>query len=225
MYSEILTSINQLWDNLAPSLPIAFRQRFEAGKEAVINEIPQLTTAISKVKGNVDLTPEAKKRMINEAFSKARANIDANLEKLMELVQDLKTNLQQQLAPAKPERIDYGELANLKDDLRMVLDALEPRQALDRMAQALEEALTSSDALTVWLLGGSNWPFLYVESRGITNRAEWEDARDKALAKFASEEQFKARNLLQKLEGPSGVQGVISGLRLYVNAALASLQK
>lgn len=225
MYVEILNSINKMWDNLAPVLPITFRQPFEAGKEAILKELDQLTATVSKIKGNVDLTHEAQLRQINEALAAARARIDENMQKLIKLAQDLKAQLEKELAPAKPDKIDQGELLNLKNDLRMVLDALDPRQALNRMAQALEEALTTGDSLTVWLLGGSNWPFLYLESRGITNRAEWEDVRDKALAKVASEEQIKARNLLQKLEGPSGVEGVIRSLRLYVGARLDSMPK
>lgn len=224
MYVEMLNGINGMWDKLAPELPIAFRQKFEAGKEAILNELSKLTAAVNQIKGNVDLTKEAQQRMITEAFSKTRSNIDASLEKLSQLTQDLKSELQQKLAPEKPEKLDYGELANLKADLRMVLDALDPRQALIRMAQALEEALTSGDSLTVWLLSGSNWPYLYLESRGITNRAEWEDARNKALAKAASEEQINARNLLQKLEGPSGVEGVLRGLKTYVGAVLDSMR-
>ncbi len=224
-YAQVLNSINTMWDGINPSLPIAYRQKFEAEKNAIQREIEQLTAKINQIKGNVDLTAEAQRRMVAEAITQAKTSIDGHMETLIQLTEQLKSELQRQLTPNRPEKIDYGELANLKADLRLVLDSKEPREAINRMAQALEEALTAGDALTTWLLAGSNWPALYLESRGITNPAEWEEVRGKVLVKHASESQLQARNLLQLLDSPKGVGGIISSLRLYANAEIDSLQR
>jgi len=224
MYVEVLNNINKMWDNVAPALPITFRQPFEATKEAILREIEEVTAKVQAIHGNVDYTAEAKQRQVNATLADYVPRIEAGLEKLTKLTQDLKAQVEKEISPAKPEKVDQGELLNLKSDLRMVLDPLEPRQALSRMAAALEQFLTEDNGLGTWLLGASDWPRLYAESRGL-NPEEWELHREKVLAKYATEKQAQARDLLKRLEGASGVAGVIKGLRLYVGARLEALRK
>ncbi|MCG0276629.1 MAG: hypothetical protein L5655_10850 [Thermosediminibacteraceae bacterium] len=221
MYTEVLNNVNKMYDEVAQELPITLRQKFEAEKEKITRELDECRKKIEVIKSDVDLTKEAQQRRISEVIANSRKAVDDSITNLIKLVQDAKAQAEKELTPAKPEAIDQGTLLNLKSDLRMVLDSLEPRQAIARMAEALEQFIAEGDTLGIWLLGASNWPKLYAESRKV-NAEGWEILKGKVLAKYASESQIQARNLLQKL---ARVDDVIKGLRLYAGAVLDSLAK
>jgi len=220
--NELFTAVNTKWESLAPSFPLSFRQPFEAGKNRITQALDETARKIEKIQAGDIYSDQEKARQKAELLAQARQTISGELEKLQKLVNDFKVQTATGLLPAKPTELDQGELLNLKADLQMLLNSLEPRKALQRMGELLDGSIKNKDGLPTWLLGGSNWPSLYTESRGL-NPAEWEVVRNEVLAANMDEKQAQAWNQMKKLEGPDGVNGVLMSLKFVTNVALDKL--
>ncbi len=131
--------------------------------------------------------------------------------------------LQEVLTVPKPKGLDQGELLNLKADLKMLLDTLEKGAAQRRLAQELEKALATGDEVKAWLLGASDWPSLYMESRGVLPE-EWEKTKETVLINRQDEKQAEARRLLKLLTGKQkSVATTIKSVRFYAGVCVDKL--
>jgi len=130
---------------------------------------------------------------------------------------------QETLTVPKPKDLDQGELLNLKADLKMLLDTMDKSAARMRLGQELEKALETGNEVKAWLLGASDWPSLYMESRGFIPE-EWEKTKETALINRQDQKQAAARQLLKLLTNKQkSVVATIKSVRFYASVCVDKL--
>ena len=74
----------------------------------------------------------------------------------------------------------------------------------------------TGDEVKAWLLGASDWPSLYMESRGVLPE-EWEKTKETVLINRQDEKQAGARRLLKLLtDKQKSVAATIKSVRFLV---------
>ena len=105
----------------------------------------------------------------------------------------------------------------------MLLDTMDKSAARMRLGQELEKALETGDEVKAWLLGASEWPSLYMESRGVLPE-EWEKAKETALINRQDQKQAAARQLLKLLTNKQkSVVATIKSVRFYASVCVDKL--
>ncbi|MGH9127279.1 MAG: hypothetical protein ACRDZ8_21535 [Acidimicrobiales bacterium] len=125
--------------------------------------------------------------------------------------------------PQRPQpvtTVQEAQLAGLKGDLKMVLDAVAASDVPTVIGDELRSRTACGDDLAVWLLGGSDWPTLYARSRGI-HPALIDQQIGAATAVTAGVPE--ARDFLRIAQGPQGLAGAIFSTRQIVGYQLADL--
>lgn len=211
---DLIKIAEEKWSSLSHSFPTDFKGKFEESKNTIVKILQDTKKKADAIMANPVYAEEEKQRQKAELLTKAWQQIDSELGQLQKLVEDFKVQTYNNLLPQKPKEIDQGELLNVKADLQMLLNSLEPRKAMQRMATFLSESIKNGNVLTAWLLSGSGWPQLYLESRGL-NPAEWEPVRNDVIKANANEKQAEVWSLLK--EGRDGIDGFLRSLKFAVN--------
>lgn len=222
-YETVRTALLVEWNKIADQVPTTLRNAVDAGIAAVTGAIEKAHNEVISLLGNGDISDEYRRRKMDEAKQMVVETYTAEVEKMNEALQAEVERLQELLTVPKPKDIDQGELLNLKADLKMLLDTLSKSAAKMRLSQELEKALETGNEVKAWLLGASEWPSLYMESRGFIPE-EWEKAKETALINRQDQKQAAARQLLKLLTNKQkSVVATIKSVRFYASVCVDKL--
>ena len=145
------------------------------------------------------------RQKVTQALTEAKAETAA-----------LRQHLEKKALPARPKTTysheaaaQEAELAGKKADYRMVLDKCHSGQVAAKMAELLDRAVKGGDALGTWLLSGSDWPGLYLESRDMTTD-EYSGRMTQVLEAYDVPEATKARQQLAFVTSTKGLTGLMT---------------
>ena len=145
------------------------------------------------------------RQKVTQALTEAKAETAA-----------LKQHLEKKALPARPKTTysheaaaQEAELAGKKADYRMVLDKCHSGHVAAKMAELLDRAVKGGDALGTWLLSGSDWPGLYLESRDMTTD-EYSGRMAQVLEAYDTPETTEARRKLAFVKSTSGLHGLMT---------------
>ncbi len=222
-YETVRTALLVEWNKIADQVPTTLRNAVDAGIAAVTGAIEKAQNEVISLLGNGDISDEYRRRKMDEAKQMVVETYTAEVEKMNEALQKEVERLQEILTVPKPKELDQGELLNLKADLKMLLDTLSKSAAKMRLSQELEKALETGNEVKAWLLGASEWPSLYMESRGFIPE-EWEKAKETALINRQDQKQAAARQLLKLLTNKQkSVVATIKSVRFYASVCVDKL--
>ena len=221
-YETVRTALLVEWNKIADQVPTTLRNAVDAGIAAVTGAIEKAQNEVRSLLGNRDISDEYRRRKMGEVKQMVVETYTAEVEKMNEALQKEVERLQEILTVPKPKELDQGELLNLKTDLKMLLDTMDKSAARMRLGQELEKALETGD-VKAWLLGASDWPSLYMESRGFPP-SEWEKTKETALVNRQDQKQAEARRLLKLLtDKQKSVAATIKSVRFYAAVCVDKL--
>ena len=222
-YETVRTVLLTEWSKIADQVPTALRNAVDAGIAAVTGALEKAQKEVISLLGNGDISDEYRRRRLDEVKQEVVETYTAEVEKMNEALQKEVQRLQEVLTVPKPKELDQGELLNLKADLKMLLDTMDKSAARMRLGQELEKALETGDEVKAWLLGASDWPSLYMESRGFPP-SEWEKTKEAALINRQDQKQAEARRLLKLLtDKQKSVAATIKSIRFYASVCVDKL--
>jgi hypothetical protein len=222
-YETVRTVLLTEWSKIADQVPTTLRNAVDAGIAAVTGAIEKAQNEVISLLGNGDISDEYRRRKMDEVKQMVVETYTAEVEKMNEALQKEVERLQEILTVPKPKELDQGELLNLKADLKMLLDTLSKSAAKMRLSQELEKALETGNEVKAWLLGASEWPSLYMESRGFIPE-EWEKTKETALVNRQDQKQAEARQLLKLLtDKQKSVAATIKSVRFYAAVCVDKL--
>jgi hypothetical protein len=222
-YETVRTALLVEWNKIADQVPTTLRNAVDAGIAAVTGAIEKAQNEDISLLGNGDISDEYRRRKMDEVKQMVVETYTAEVEKMNEALQKEVERLQEILTVPKPKELDQGELLNLKTDLKMLLDTMDKSAARMRLGQELEKALETGDEAKAWLLGASDWPSLYMESRGFPP-SEWEKTKEAALINRQDQKQAEARRLLKLLtDKQKSVAATIKSVRFYAAVCVDKL--
>jgi len=214
-YETVKTALLVEWNKIADQVPTALKDVEDAGIAAVTGALGKAQNEIISLLDNGDISDDYRRRKMDEVKQMVVETYTAEVEKMNEALQKEVERLQEILTVPKPKELDQGELLNLKTDLKMLLDTMDKSAARMRLGQELEKALETGDEVKAWLLGASDWPSLYMESRGFPP-SEWEKTKETALVNRQDQKQAEARRLLKLLtDKQKSVAATIKSIRFY----------
>jgi hypothetical protein len=214
-YETVRTVLLTEWSKIADQVPTALKSAVDAGIAAVTSALGKAQNEIISLLDNGDISDDYRRRKMDEVKQMVVETYTAEVEKMNEALQKEVERLQEILTVPKPKELDQGELLNLKTDLKMLLDTMDKSAARMRLGQELEKALETGDEVKAWLLGASDWPSLYMESRGVLPE-EWEKAKETVLVNRQDQNQAEARRLLKLLtDKQKSVAATIKSIRFY----------
>lgn len=155
-------------------------------------------------------------RQAKAFFDTTAEQVNRGLEDIKAEAASLKGYLEKEALPQRPKPTysydavtQEAELAGRKNDLRMLLDRIDRNETPARMAELLEKAVKSGDALGAWLLAGSDWPGMYLESRGL-DLGEYQGRVAAVLDRYDLPSVTKARKQLAFVNSTRGVYGLLA---------------
>jgi hypothetical protein len=222
-YETVRTVLLTEWSKIADQVPTALKSAVDAGIAAVTSALGKAQNEIISLLDNGDISDDYRRRKMDEVKQMVVETYTAEVEKMNEALQKEVERLQEILTVPKPKELDQGELLNLKTDLKMLLDTMDKSAARMRLGQELEKALETGDEVKAWLLGASDWPSLYMESRGFPP-SEWEKTKETALVNRQDQKQAEARRLLKLLtDKQKSVAATIKSVRFYAAVCVDKL--
>lgn len=222
-YETVRTSLVTMWNKIADQMPADLRNTVDAGIAAITGTLEKAQEELIALLGDNDYSDDYRRRKRAEIKQALVETYTAEIEKMHQAMYKEVERLQELLTVPKPEKLDQGELLNLKADLKMLLDSMDRSKVKMRLGQELEKALETSNEVKAWLLGASDWPSLYMESRGFTPE-EWVAAREAVLINRQDQKQAEARALLKLLtNNQKGVAATINSIRFYAKACVDQL--
>jgi hypothetical protein len=115
------------------------------------------------------------------------------------------------LPPLDPNpSIAAQRLSAAREDARMTLDPVPPRELIARMS-ALATSDDSPDIRHL-LLAPGGWAALYLESRGVHERATWEAARLEAVRPLLSPQAARALDELEAFRAAADIPNALKAL-------------
>lgn len=222
-YETVRTVLLTEWSKIADQVPTALKSAVDAGIAAVTSALGKAQNEIISLLDNGDISDDYRRRKMDEVKQMVVETYTAEVEKMNEALQKEVERLQEILTVPKPKELDQGELLNLKTDLKMLLDTMDKSAARMRLGQELEKALETGNGVKAWLLGASDWPSLYMESRGVLPE-EWEKAKETVLVNRQDQNQAEARRLLKLLtDKQKSVAATIKSVRFYAAVCVDKL--
>ena len=222
-YETVKTALLVEWNKIADQVPTTLRNAVDAGIAAVTGALGKAQNEIISLLDNGDISDDYRRRKMDEVKQMVVETYTAEVEKMNEALQKEAQRLQEVLTVPKPKELDQGELLNLKADLKMLLDTMDKSAARMRLGQELEKALETGNGVKAWLLGASEWPSLYMESRGFPP-SEWEKTKETALVNRQDQKQGEARRLLKLLtDKQKSVAATIKSIRFYASVCVDKL--
>ncbi len=121
-------------------------------------------------------------------------------------------------APAQTDANRHREeaaIAGLKGDLRMVLDATPTAAVPDELLAQLKRYQSAGNELGIWLLGASDFPELYLRSRGLDDDMGFKLRLPDVLAGIVGDSSTRrlASDLLAIIDGPTGMLGAVVAMQ------------
>jgi hypothetical protein len=160
-------------------------------------------------------TREELGRQSQTYYDMTRQKVTAAVDEAKSETASLRAHLEKKALPQRPKATfayelatQEAELAGKKADMRMVLDKCHSGQVAAKMAELLERAVKAGDGLGTWLLGGSDWAGLYLESRGLT-ADEYQGRMTQVLEAYDVPEATKARQQLAFVTSTKGLAGLM----------------
>lgn len=222
-YETVRTSLVTMWNKIADQMPADLRNTVDAGIAAITGTLEKAQEELIALLGDNDYSDDYRRRKRAEIKQALVETYTAEIEKMHQAMYKEAQRLQEVLTVPKPKELDQGELLNLKADLKMLLDTLSKSAAKMRLSQELEKALETGNEVKAWLLGASEWPSLYMESRGFIPE-EWEKAKETALINRQDQKQAAARQLLKLLTNKQkSVVATIKSVRFYASVCVDKL--
>jgi len=222
-YETVRTALLVEWNKIADQVPTALKDVVDAGIAAVTSALGKAQNEIISLLDNGDISDDYRRRKMDEVKQMVVETYTAEVEKMNEALQKEAQRLQEVLTVPKHKELDQGELLNLKADLKMLLDTMDKSAARMRLGQELEKALETGNGVKAWLLGASEWPSLYMESRGFPP-SEWEKTKETALVNRQDQKQAEARRLLKLLtDKQKSVAATIKSVRFYAAVCVDKL--
>ena len=166
-------------------------------------------------------------RQAQAYFDATEAKVTKALDEAKAQAASLRKELENQSLPQRPKATfdkaaQEAEIAGRKADLRLVLDRTEPGQVPVKLVELFGRAAQSGDELGAWLLSASDWPGLYLESRG-RDTEEWRGRLEQEMeAHEWPEEMQQARRHLSFVKSNGGLAGLMA---LHTNIADMRLQR
>ena len=168
-------------------------------------------------------------RQAQAFFDATEAKVTKALDEAKAQVASLRKELEAQALPQRPKATysheaaaQETELAGRKSDFRLVLDRTDPGQVPAKLVELFGRAAQSGDELGAWLLSASDWPGLYLESRG-RDTEEWQGRLEQEMeAHEWPEEMQQARRHLSFVKSNGGLAGLMA---LHTNIADMRLQR
>lgn len=141
-----------------------------ASLETIDQMLADLGEAVFAIAINRDLTEEAKGERYAGQAQVARSALDGTTGEILRQSNEILAQLRTAAYPARPDgeiAAQEAALANIKADLRMVLDPLsDGMYVTQKLGAQLSRALMDGDVLASWLLASTRWPADYLDSRG-----------------------------------------------------------
>lgn len=218
--NKVKLSLLNEWEQLARLVPIRIRQPVDGAIRKVFGTFETGIREAFKLLDNGDWSDEARRRKLDQIKQDVVKTCKGEVEKLNLLIHEETEKLNTQLAIPKPDGIDQGELLNLKSDLKMLLDALTPPAAMARLGVELERALETKDEAKTWLLGASDWPAFYLESRG-RHRDEWDGVKKNTLVNRQNSDQAELWRVLNLLtDQQKGLPMIVRAIQFYASISV-----
>jgi hypothetical protein len=178
--------------------------------------VAELRTKLPAILDDRSLTEDAKRTRSDELVAAAQIKTSAALTQIEATSKELTAKLAPMARPQRPEGDIDGRVANVRQELSMLLDRLPSDQAqMERMARFLEDSLIAGDDVAAWVVASTSWPKSFIESRsgdaGILH-AFIEPVLDRRLSGNAA----IARRVLRTLEDQYGLNAVSQGASHYV---------
>jgi hypothetical protein len=162
----------------------------------------------------LELTQAARINRGQAIIDAVARTVSAELAKASAAAKSLVAYLEQAVLPPRPLPIDAtqeGQLANLRGDLRLVLDHAPADDVPEAMIRELEQLVAADDALGIWFMAGdSTWPNTYCRARGVDLElysCRVADALSASSGASEPDDGEKARAILTALKGPKGLIG------------------
>lgn len=172
-------------------------------------------------------TVEERSRQASEAITAARQVVEEALASAEQSLGHAHRRLLQAILPRRPELDAAGEvrLNGLKQDLKMLLDSVDRSQLVGEIVRLVERyASSGEDPAALWLLAASDWPAMYLASRGAADLAPALERRIfEVLESLGGSAVRKRRQMLRRLQGPHGLQAAITMLRNAADMRLNQL--
>jgi hypothetical protein len=192
-------SRTDLHQQVAPEL-----RRFTDAVQAALDALQTGTTAAATAHGQAQYVPAERSRRAAEALTEARTGFDRSHAAAGAALDEVTRLVRAAGLPPRPAPADAAQeaaLANVRADMRMILDAVPAGQLAERIVELTGEAAANRDALTTWLLAGSPWAGRYLASRGQDGMTEWLASNiGRALAPTGSRQVQQAVRALPLLE-------------------------
>ena len=161
-------------------------------------------------------TREELGRQAQTYYDMTRQKVMAAVDEAKSETASLRAHLEKKALPQRPKATfayelatQEAELAGKKADYRMVLDKCHSGHVAAKMAELLDRAVKGGDALGTWLLSGSDWPGLYLESRDMTTD-EYGGRMAQVLEAYDTPETTEARRKLAFVKSTSGLHGLMT---------------
>lgn len=184
--------------------------------DAARYQLANLGGQVALVSQDPTLAPAERDRQRARLIAAARTDIDRKLATIERDAAMLKAKLTGLAAVGRPGSVDEAAVAGLKADWRMLLDGLPGSGVVDRMLALVSEAQADGDTVAAWILTGTSWPRLYLESRGLAGElARWDRAVAGVLDVAQTGDAQIARDVLGLLEGPHGLAALSTGAYRY----------
>jgi len=178
---------------------------------------------------NTDLNDAAILAKVQAITSKAATDAKASRDKAVALTNALEIKLKAAIEPPLPSVPDIQlVIAGKKSDFRMLFDAIPAPALAETMQVELSERVKSNDEVGVYVLAATDWPLLYLRSRGCEPDAIVFKQQSAAVIRPIIPEPVQAlAGVLARVNmpGKEGIRSVLLSIDGYLANALPELEK
>lgn len=174
--------------------------------------------------GQAMYVPDVRVANAQAVITEARSVVDDRLAAAERSIATIVTAAKRVSLPTRgpgDAALQEAQLANIRSDVRMVLDAMPAAQVRNELVKELERRVAVGDTLGVWLLAGdSGWTESYLRSRGLDEHVfEWQVKAAQVLAPDGDDDGKLARRILSVVDTPRGLAGAVAAMR-HITAGL-----
>jgi hypothetical protein len=223
-------------DHLATAVTEAPTQETASSVSAVVQALHDVDSAVDdarqrveQVRADSSIGLPARLAAVAETLAEANVTVLARLGTATSFGDQTIAALTAATLPQRPAgdvAAQETQLANLRTDLRMTLDATSADNLPDRLGQLLDSAVARGDELASWFLGSTSWTEEYLGTRSDATLAatRWSEmVRPAALARRSGPDLDSTRQTLTALTGPKGLTTALIAQRDAARFALDDL--
>lgn len=204
----------------------------------IFNDMQAVFTAVEEAQNqmtevqlkNPDLNADAIGRKKADIAGKAATDANAARDRAKATTDRLEAKLKAATMPKLPATKDLAaqqmQILNLKNDYKMLFDNIHEAALADAMLSELKNKVESSDELAIFLLGSSEWPQLYLRSRGQDISAfDYSTKAAQIIQPLISEDVAVQARILRQINagGSDGIRAVLANIDSYLVQAIAEL--